>query len=140
MLSGSPAGPARAANIQGEEGWERGGAVSQPPARGVLVSVRADVHLGVSFTHSTCDAVANNPRELNITVPAVIQPLMLSSHGIICQGPSPAFTGWFCWCQIPAELAKPSGMSLHSNLFRFKTFTTVLKAGRSFACGRVLGY
>lgn len=70
------------------------------------------LHENFSHAHSTPDAVASNAQELNIMVPAVIQPLMLSSHGIICQGPSPAFTGWLCWCQIPAELAKPSGMLL----------------------------
>lgn len=39
VLSGSLVGPASAGNMQGEEGWEQGGAVSQPPARGILVSV-----------------------------------------------------------------------------------------------------
>lgn len=95
----------------------------------------------VSLTHSIGDTVASNAQEFNITVPAVIQLLMLSSHGIICQGPSPAFTGWFAGAESLQRLRSPVECCCwDSNLFRFKTFTTVLKAGRSFACGRVLGY
>lgn len=95
----------------GLQGWEWGGAVSQPPAGAFWCQWAAGVHLGVTYSLYS-DTVASNAQELNITVPAVIQPLMLSSHGIICQGPSPAFTGRFCWCRIPAEIAKPSGMLL----------------------------